>query len=511
MAETLNALLSERARERGAKTFLYFKDQEVSFLELEELANRTAHELIALGVRKGDHVGLMLPNCPEFLYHFFAVMKAGAVAVPVNGALKTPEVAYILGNAGAKGLVLGSAFSAAAEALRRECPGLGWIRTVPEARPKGEVASALEGRPAGPPEVRVAPGDRASLIYTSGTTGFPKGAVLTHRNYLFDVERFATGIIKEDDRFLCFLPLFHVNGQVVTTLGPLFMGASMILMERFTPKEFFSALARRRATAFSGVPAVYGVLLNLPESESFALGSLRFCICGAAPMPVEVFKRFEEKFKAFILEGYGLSEGTCVSSVNPVGGERKIGSIGLPIPGQEMKVVDDQGGDLPPNRVGEIVIRGENVMQGYHNNPEATAEALRGGWLHTGDLAYADEDGYFFIVGRKKEMIIRGGENIYPVEIEEVLYRHPAVAEAAVIGLPDKRWGEEVAAFVVLREGRTPTPRELLEHCRASLADYKCPRRIELVEGLPKTATGKIQKLKFREAYLGKAGTTRDP
>ena len=307
------------------------------------------------------------------------------------------------------------------------------------------------------------------------------------------------------DRFLCFLPLFHVNGQVVTLLSPLWGGGSMVLIERFQPKEFFELLERHRCTAFSGVPSVYAVLSSLPDAERYDLSSLRFCICGAAPMPVEVFQRFEAKFKAHILEGYGLSEGTCVSSVNPPPpGRRKVGSIGLPIKRQLLAVFDEADREVPPGQVGELVVRGENVMPGYWNNPQATSETLRGGWLRTGDLGHRDADGYFFIAGRKKEMIIRGGENIYPKEIEEVLYAHPKVAEAAVVGLPDRRWGEEVAAFIVLKEGPPATAKELLDYLRDKLADFKLPRRIEFVPSLPKTATGKIQKLRLRGEYLDK-------
>ncbi|MEK7746240.1 MAG: AMP-binding protein, partial [Elusimicrobiota bacterium] len=274
-------------------------------------------------------------------------------------------------------------------------------------------------------------------------------------------------------------------------------------MERFAPKEFFELLSRRRCTAFSGVPSVYAVLLSLPDAERYDLGSLRFCICGAAPMPVEVFERFEAKFKAHILEGYGLSEATCASSVNPPPpGPRKIGSIGLPLPGQELRIVDASDAGLAEGQVGEIVVRGPTVMRGYWNNPQATAETLRGGWLHTGDLGRRDADGYYFIAGRKKEMIIRAGENIYPKEIEEALYRHPAVAEAAVVGLPHKRWGEEPAAFLVLKEGASASEKDILAHLKDRIAAYKLPRVVEFVPSLPKTATGKIQKLRLREEYL---------
>jgi long-chain acyl-CoA synthetase len=424
------------------------------------------------------------------------------VAVPVNFNLKGEEIKYILNNSEANALITTPDFLRIVEGIRPQCPRLKHlIATEGSAGQNGRSFSELLNAPARIP-VELEDSDPAAIIYTSGTTGYPKGVVLSHRNYLFDTRQFVQATQMTDrDRFLCILPLFHVNGQVVTTLSPMMAGGSMILMEKFSPKDFFPALARFKATAFSGVPTVYAILLNSPEAEQYDLGSLRFCVCGAAPMPVELFESFEKKFQAFILEGYGLSEGTCVSSVNPLGGERKIGSIGLPLNLQEMQAVDDQDRELPAGQVGEIVVKGENVMQGYFKNPEATAQTLRNGWLHTGDLGYRDADGYFYIVGRKKEMIIRGGENIYPKEIEEVLYRHPKVLEAAVVGLPDRVWGEEVCAFVILKDAVAAAPEEFIEYCKKYLADYKCPRRVIFCKQFPKTATGKIQKGKLRETY----------
>ncbi|MEK7287674.1 MAG: long-chain fatty acid--CoA ligase [Elusimicrobiota bacterium] len=501
MPLTINELLKEQAGKHSSKTFLYFRDQEISFAELDRITDAFAQEALANGIKKGDRVAIMLANCPEFLYAFFGVMKAGAIAVPINAAFKPPEVEFVLNNCHAGGFVVGAMFGDLGDQMRQKCGSIRWMKTVQEARPK-ELALEIAANHAQASRVLVEARDPAAIIYTSGTTGFPKGAVLTHKNYLFDVAGFAPRFMNEQDRFVCILPLFHVNAQVVTTLGPLSVGGSMILLERFSPKEFLPALARYKATAFSAVPSLYAVLLNIPDSQNYDLSSLRFCICGAAPMPVPVFEQFEKKFKAKILEGYGLSEGTCVSSVNPWDGARKIGSIGLPLEHQPMKIVNDSGGESPIGQVGEIVVKGDNVMKGYFNNPQATAETIRDGWLYTGDLGYKDTDGYFFIVGRKKEMIIRAGENIYPAEIEGVLYKHPAVAEAAVIGLPDQRWGEEVAAFLVLKDGQTVAPKDIIVHCRAFVADYKCPRKVEFVPALPKTATGKIQKLKLREDYL---------
>jgi len=499
---TVNQLLEERAAEFREKTFIFFKDQEITYKQLKEGADAVASRLMELGVRKGDNVCLLIPNRPEFMYSFFGVLRAGAVAVPINTLLKADEVTYIINNCEAETIIVTEDFVDLVRSIRVHCSRLRHVISTAEGEdviPFQELLNMTvrEHLPS------ITEDDDASIIYTSGTTGRPKGVILTHGNYISDTE-LMTGSVEmtTDDRFLCILPLFHVNAQVVTTLGPLYAGASMVLMEGFSPKKFLPALERYGATAFSGVPTVYAILNSLPDAEQYDLSKLRFCVCGAAPMPVEVFKEFERKYKAFILEGYGLSEATCASSVNPLGGKRKIGSIGLPYKEQPMKIFDDHDNEVPPGTVGEIVIRGPNVMKGYYNNPEATQETLRNGWLHTGDLGYVDEDGYFFIVGRKKEMIIRGGENIYPKEIEEVVYRHPAILEAAVVGLPDKVWGEEVTAFIVLRDEETLNEEELIDYCKEHLADYKCPRKVFFVDDLPKTATGKIQKTKVVQQYV---------
>ncbi|RJP65869.1 MAG: long-chain fatty acid--CoA ligase [Candidatus Abyssobacteria bacterium SURF_17] len=504
---TIPHLLEIRAKETPSKTFLYFGEQEISYKQLDELANRIANGLIALGIRKGDKVCLLMTNCAEYIYSFFGITKAGAVATPINSLLKGEEITYILNDSDAKALFIQSKFDELIQKILPQCPKLKNIIVVDtDVSPAGRKSlNELLKAAASRPPVEVTAEDVAGIIYTSGTTGRPKGVELTHRNYLVDSQQVsAAAQMTPVDRFLCILPLFHVNAQVVTTLSPMYAGASMILLEGFSPKTFLPALSHYKATAFSGVPTVYAILNNMPDAEKYDLSTLRFCICGAAPMPVEVFTTFEERYKAFILEGYGLSEGTCASSINPLGGERKIGSIGLPLKGQEMRIFDDAGKEMPPGKVGEIVVRGENVMKGYYKNPGATAETLKEGWLRTGDLGYVDEDGYFYIVGRKKEMIIRGGENIYPKEAEEVLYRHPAILEAAVVGIPDKIWGEEVMAFIIPREGASLTADEVIAYCKQHLADFKCPRKVAFAKEFPKTATGKIQKNRIVEEYVGK-------
>ncbi len=507
---TLGSLLSQRAAVQPEKVFLFYSNLEVTYRQLEERTNALARGLAGFKIKRGDPVALLLPNIPEFLYAFFALAKLGAVAVPINTNLKAAEIGYILRDSGARGLVATRFLFESLLGVRESLPDLSEVFLVAEGigglRWKNPVRSftALLSHRGNPFEEEARPQDTAALIYTSGTTGKPKGVILTHQNYLVDTEMFVRAIkMTEADRFACILPLFHVNGQVVTTLSPLFAGAAVILLEKFSPKDFLPAVAQYRATSFSAVPTVYAILLSRFNPGEHDLSSLRYCICGGAPMPVEVFEKFEKSFNATILEGYGLSEGTCVSSVNPVEGRRKVGSIGLPLEGQEMRVVDDSGQEVAAGEVGEIVIRGPNVMRGYHNNPEATAEALRNGWLHSGDLGMKDQDGYFYVVGRKKEMIIRGGENIYPKEIEEILYCHPAILEAAVIGKPDPIWGEEVVAFIVLKEGAALSEAQVIDYCRESLADFKAPRRVFFEKSLPKTATGKIQKVRLREERFG--------
>jgi long-chain acyl-CoA synthetase len=362
----------------------------------------------------------------------------------------------------------------------------------------GDAAGASEAH--GTPNVTVddaAPQDAAAIIYTSGTTGHPKGVVLTHHNYHYDAWSLTEHLgCDATDRFLCFLPLYHVNAQVVSVLSAVHVGGALILLEAFSPTAFLSAVARYRATTFSAVPTVYAILNTLDDAERFDLSSLRYCVCGAAPMPVEVFTTFEKKYGAKIVEGYGLSEATCGNCVNPLrpGAERKIGSIGVPLPGQEMAILDDAGEPLGSDEVGEIAIRGPAVMREYFGNPDATREAIVDGWLRTGDLGRRDDDGYYFIVGRKKEMIIRGGQNIYPKEIEEVIYTHPAVQEAAVIGVAHPIWGESVCACVVPKPGASVDPDAIVALCRERLADYKVPARVVAFDAFPKTPTGKIQK-----------------
>jgi long-chain acyl-CoA synthetase len=380
-----------------------------------------------------------------------------------------------------------------------------------------EMNASLEKVPASLfPEIRespLEPDDVAEIIYTSGTTGRPKGAMLTHHNIIIDSHWIAHwNRLQENDRAICIMPLFHVNGQIVTVMTPLYCGGSIILPERFSVTRFFLQAAQYGANYVGTVATMLSMLLNRIRPENIpAELKLRIVFCGSAPVPAKVQIEFEKTFQIPVIEGYGMSETTCRSTFNPLpppealqlgenDGYRKIGSVGLPL-GNEIMVVNQNDRPLGPHEVGEIVIRGENVMKGYYKKPEATKKAFHGGWFHSGDLGYYDEDGYFYIVDRKKDLIIRGGENIYPREIEEVLYRHPAVKDAACIGVPDELYGEKVAAFVVLKDGKQAQGAEIISFCRQFLANFKCPEQIKIVGEIPKSSSGKLLRRKLRENH----------
>lgn len=508
--------LADRAEKYGDQVFFISPDdgREITYRELNDRIDRTARILWNAGIRKGDKIGLLLPNRIEFLYAYFGAMKIGAVAGPINILLKPPEIRFILENSEARALFTMARFLPLVESIRAELSHLETVFVMDSPAEGSQDFSALIVA-TGPdlPEVTLEPDDEAMIIYTSGTTGNPKGVLLSHKNLLVDASyisgwhRFRPG-----DRAMCILPLFHVNGEIVTVMTPLHYGGSVVMPEKFSASTFWQIIARYRVNWFSAVPTNLSILLNSSTDRSgLDLSCLRFCICGAAPLPVEVQRHFELTFRIPVIEGYGLSETTCYSSFNPhppedqltlgqSDGYRKFGSIGLPM-GNEMKVFDDQDQELPPGVPGEIVIRGENVMKGYFKRPEANAEAFRNGWFHSGDIGYRDADGYFYITDRKKDMIIRGGENIYPREIDEVLYTHPAVRDAATVGVKDPKYGEEVKSFVVLKDGASVTEQEIIEYCRARLADYKCPKAVQFVPEIPKGPSGKLLRRKLIELY----------
>lgn len=501
--ENLRELIELHLADRPDQTFIYWRDEEISYRTLNEGANRVANGLRALGVGKGDVVSVYLPNCPEFFYTWFGIVKLGAVFGPVNAMFKGDEVRHVLSDSGAVVAVTSQALLDTIKAARGECPALREVICLEGQAPGAMAFEELMEQPPELEPVALARDDLTAIVYTSGTTGRPKGAMLSHFNYVWDTMAAVDvmPIQPGQDRLGLILPLFHVNAQL-TSLSQLYVGGAVAMWERFSPSDFWETVQHYRPTTFSAVPTMLSILLAVPRPEGLDTSSLRYVICGAAALPLDIFERFEEAFDLRILEGYGLTEATCVSSLNPYWGIRKVGSIGLPLRGQPMKIVDDNMNELPPGEFGEIVVKGPNVMMGYYNNPEATTETIVNGWVRTGDIGYTDEDGYFFIVDRKKEMIIRGGENIYPREVEEVLFSHPKIAEAAVIGRPDPIWGEEVVAVIVLQPGQTLTLEEVQEFCKERMASYKAPRQVEFREDLPKTVTGKVAKKALKEELL---------
>jgi long-chain acyl-CoA synthetase len=494
MSQNLAQLLTDTASRHGDRPALKLDDQVVTYEALDDGASRVAGLLEARGLEPGDRVGIMLPNVPYFGIVYYGILRAGGVIVPMNILLKPREVHFYLSDPGAKQIfawheVAGAAEEGAAEA------GAETIIVKP-----GEFEQLLAESSPSPDDAERDGSDTAVILYTSGTTGTPKGAELTHSNMLENCRHGGTELVRvsEQDVILGALPLFHSFGQTCCMNNAVRAGACLTMIPRFDPAKALEIIQRDRVTLFEGVPTMYHAMLHYPEREQYDVSSLRTCVSGGSAMPVEVMRGFEQAFGAVVLEGYGLSETSPVASFNHLDREHKPGSIGTPIYGVEMKVVDEQGSDLPAGEVGEIAIRGHNVMKGYWNRPDATAEVMRNGWLHTGDMARMDEDGYFFIVDRKKDMIIRGGYNVYPREVEEVLYEHPAVLEAAVVGVPDTKMGEEVGAAVVLRPGAEATADDVRSFVKERVAAYKYPRHIWFVDELPKGPTGKILKREIK-------------
>jgi long-chain acyl-CoA synthetase len=491
MSENLATILSDTAAKHGERPAFKLDDVELTYEVLEGSAARIAALLKSKGLEPGARVGLMLPNVPYFPAIYYGILRAGGVVVPMNVLLKAREVAFYLQDSGAKLLFAWHDFAEAAERGAEEAgaecilvkPGE-FEQLVMEHEPDDEVADRTAQ-------------DTAVILYTSGTTGKPKGAELTHENLRRNCAVAGTnlGEFSEKDVLLGALPLFHSFGQTCTMNSAVAVGACVTMIPRFDPDKALEIIERDRVSVFQGVPTMYNAMLHADNADSVDTSCLRLCMSGGAAIPVELIKGFEEKFGCMILEGYGLSETSPVASFNHPDMERKPGSIGTPIEGVEMQVWDDDGNEVPQGEVGEIVIRGHNVMKGYWERPEATDESLdEDGWFRTGDMAQVDEDGYFFIVDRKKDLIIRGGYNVYPREIEEVLYEHPAIQEAAVVAVPDESLGEEVGAAVVLKKDESLDADELKSYVKEQVAAYKYPRKVWFVDDLPKGPTGKILK-----------------
>ncbi len=496
MALNLGTILSTSAADRPERPVLRLGEQVMCYADLDRAARGFATSLREQGVSPGDRVALMIPNLPEFTIAYFGILYAGGTVVPLNVLLTAPEVRYHLEDSEAKLLVAHPLFG---EPARQGAEQAG----APIVWAAGDAEPNLAGYAAAEPLAALwstQPDDTAVILYTSGTTGKPKGAELTHANLLLNCSLVVPKLLPlgPDDVALAALPLFHSFGQTCIQNATIAVGGSFTLLPRFTPEDAFEIMQRDRVTLFAGVPTMYFALLNHQGGERYDLSALRYCMAGGAALPVEVMHAFEKKYPVQILEGFGLSETSPVASFNTMDRPRKPGSIGYPVWGVEMCILDEEDRPLADGEPGEICIRGHNVMKGYWKRPDATKEALRGGWFHSGDIGVRDPDGSYRIVDRKKDMIIRGGFNVYPREIEEVLYAHPAIIEAAVLGVPHERHGEEVKAVVVLAPNQSLEGPDLIAWTKERLAAYKYPRIVEFSDSLPKGPTGKILKRELR-------------
>jgi long-chain acyl-CoA synthetase len=490
------ARLGEESVERfGEYPALFFEGRELTNVDQQRAAARVAGALVRLGVRPGDRVVVLLPNCPEVLAAYTGILKAGAVIVPVVFLLTPTEVRHILDDCAARVVITAPELAGKVEGweghvilVGGEAPGArawdDWLA------PERDTFPTLER----------ADGDLAVILYTSGTTGRPKGVALSHANLSSNARSAASVYELDRERWnLAVLPLSHSYGLVTLNAGAI-LGSRSVLLRWFNPEAVLEAIARFRVQAMAGVPTMYVYLLNYPDAGRFDTSSMRSWGSGAAPLPLEIVEPFEKKFGGRLLEGYGLTEASPVVSTTRLSGVRKLGSVGQAIPGVTVAILDDADRVLPAGETGEIGVRGPNVMLGYYGLPEETARTLRNGWLHTGDVGRLDTDGFLYVIERKKDLIIRGGFNIYPREVEEILYAHPAVAEAAVVGVRDALMGEEVCAFVVLKEGAVADAAALIAFCQARLAKYKCPREVRFMPALPKNPVGKILRKELRSS-----------
>ena len=507
-------LLDGSAQMVGERTAVIAEGETWSYERLNRAACQFAAVLQQSGIKRGDRVLLACPNRIEFIIAFFGILKAGASAVPVSILSKRREIAFVLDDTQATGMVCyegGDDLSLGAEGLTAfeetaSCEHFWSIacdatKESVEGRPS--IFAAMKGQPEIFESASTEPTDIAVILYTSGTTGKPKGAVLSHQN-IFTTALTAGRLsnMVPGDVSLVTLPMFHCYAQTVQLNAGLYYGTTLVLLERFDPDHVLQSMQDHNVTLFCGVPTMYWALLNHEGADRYDLkkiaSNLRVGCSGGAPIPVEVIRGVEEKYEFEILEGYGLSETSAMATFNQSHRPRKVGSVGLPVWGVEVQVVDDDMNSVPPGERGEVVIRGHSVMQGYFNRPELTEEVFRGGWFHTGDVGKMDEDGYLYIVDRTKDMIIRGGFNVYPREIEEVLATHPLISLSAVIGVPHDKYGEEVMAFTILKEGAEATAEELVAWSKKEMASYKYPRLVRVVEALPLGATGKVLKKELR-------------
>ncbi|MFC1666301.1 long-chain fatty acid--CoA ligase [Candidatus Omnitrophota bacterium] len=507
-AENLALLLEKSAERFSDKTALFFSDKKISYQGLYRMSLRLAQGLKNLGLKKRGRVAVLLQNSPEFIISYFAVINIGAICVPVNNMLKEEELGFILNDSGAELIITSIAFLDIINLAKGRPLGLKHTIITDGLMPDSfNFYEIIERSLLKKEGLLIEPDDVTSILYTSGTTGNPKGAMLTHRNFLSNVRSCAPAIKASDkDNFICVLPMFHSFAFTVCILLPLSVGAAITIIEHIRPfRRVVRNVIKKKVTVFVGIPSIFNVLAHMHIPSIFTsrvlrlIDPLRICISGAAALSVEVLKASEDKFRVPLLEGYGLTETSPVVSLNPIRGERKPGSVGMAIKGVDVRVVNDKGEDLPRDKTGELLVKGNNVMKGYFNNDSATKETIKNEWLHTGDIARIDRDGYIYIVDRKKDMINVRGLNVYPAEIEKLLLRHPGIKEASVVGVDDRFKGEVPKAYIILKENEALSQKEVIEYLRKHLALYKIPKFVEFTQNFPRTATGKVLKRALRE------------
>ena len=500
----LGQMLAESAAKTPEKTAIIFHDQSTSYRDFDARANQVANGLIQLGVQPGDRVALYIHNLPIFMEAYYGILRAGASVVPLNVLYKAGEVEYILKDSGARAILTFGPFAQVALAAAANAPDLRHVIVAAADEAPGATLwrTAFADQPTTAPQVAVQDEDVAVICYTSGTTGHPKGAMLTHRNLISNLNQCSaieTISTRPDDVVWLALPLFHIYAMNVAMNLAVKNGATMVLIERFDLTGSLDAIQKNRCTVLYGAPPMFVGWAQVPTLKDYDLSSVRYIASGAAALPVRVMELFQGLAGVPISEGYGLTEASPVVTSNAAGPVTKPGTVGPAIPGCEVKIVDPDGNEVPHGELGEVICRGANIMKGYWKQPQATAEALRDGWLHTGDLGTMDDDGYVTIVDRIKDMIIVSGYNVYPREVEETLFKHPAVADAAVVQYPDPYQGESVMAYVVLKEGASATEQEIIDYCRSQLAVFKCPHKVVFRDALPKNNTGKVLRRELRE------------
>lgn len=508
------------AKAQPTKTAYHFMGQDTSYAQFDQSVEQFASALQQLGVQRGDHIAFLLGNTPHFLISLYATMRLGATAVPINPIYTPDEISYILHNSDAKVVIAIDAMLPLVEQAIQGFPAIAHyivceltpeaaekVHQLPDAAAsKVHLFSALLAKPyERVAEISLDNNENAVILYTSGTTGSPKGAMLTHENLYSNARDIGDYLqFQHTDKIIATLPVFHVFALTVVVNAPLLKGATILLVPRFSPADVFQIAKEQQATVFAGVPTMYNFLYQLPNGDPADFKTIRLAISGGASLPVALLHNFEEKFHVRVSEGYGLSEASPVVCFNPLDRERIPGSIGTVIVNVEAKVVNELGEEVPDGEVGELVAKGPNIMKGYYKLPEETAATIQNGWLYTGDLAKRDEKGYFYIVDRKKDLVIVGGYNVYPREVEEVLYTHRSIVEAAVIGVPDPDFGEAILSFVVAKDGETITEEQLLQFCEKRLAKYKIPKAIEFLDELPKNTTGKILRRSLKSQLVNK-------